>query len=53
MLNIKFCGNRPPGSGEDFWRVLTIRGSINNFVNSFSVVFVSGYFLLIFGLYKQ
>ena len=24
MLHTKFRGNRPSGSGEDFWRVLTI-----------------------------
>ena len=26
MLHTKFRGNRPVGSGEDFWRVLTIYG---------------------------
>ena len=26
MLHTKFCGNRPAGSGEDFWMVFTICG---------------------------
>ena len=26
MLHTKFRGNRPAGSGEDFWRVFTIYG---------------------------
>ena len=26
MLHIKFCGNQPAGSGEDFLRVFTIYG---------------------------
>ena len=26
MLHAKFVGNRPAGSGEDFWRVFTIYG---------------------------
>ena len=26
MLHTKFRGNRPAGSGEDYWRVFTIYG---------------------------
>ena len=46
MLNTKFCGNRPSGSGEDFLRVFTIYGCYGHLGHVTSIVLSDFHFLV-------
>ena len=46
MLHTKFRGNRPAGSGEDFWRVFTIYGHGGHLCHVTSIMLINFHFLV-------
>ena len=46
MLHTKFRGNKPAGSGEDFWRVLTIYGCCGHLGHVASIMSSDFHFLV-------
>ena len=46
MLHTKFSGNRPAGSGEDFWRVFTIYGRGGHLGHVTSIMLINFHFLV-------
>ena len=46
MLHNKFRGNRPAGSGEDFWRVFTIYGHGGHLGHVTSIMLINFHFLV-------
>ena len=46
MLHIKFRGNRPAGSGEDFLRVFTIYGRGRHLGHVTSIMLINFHFLV-------
>ena len=47
MLHTKFRGNRPSGSGEDFYRVFTIYGRGSHFGHVTSIMSSDFHFLVL------
>ena len=46
MQHAKFRGNRPTGSGEDYWPVLTIKGHGGHLGHMTSIISTELYFLV-------
>ena len=53
MLHTKFRGNRPAGSGEDFYRVFTIYGHGGHLGHVTSIMSSDFHFLVLESSYTQ
>ena len=53
MLHTKFRGNRPAGSGEDFWMVFTIYGHGGHLGHVTSIMLSDFHFLVPENFYKK